>query len=80
MSRRDKLQRLWELVRPIEEDKAIQLAASWNAYFESCLDWVNGDGQTASFNDIEKKHNAAHQHVRSTICLYKTMIFCHAST
>ncbi len=80
MRRCDELRRLWKLVRQIEKDKTIQLDASWNAYFESCLHWVTGDGQTASFNDIEKRLYEAHQHVRSTICLYKTMTSFHEST
>ncbi len=64
MRRNDLLQRLWYHVWQNAYDKAMRLDTSWKVYFERCLDWARGDGQTASFLDIEGRSIEAHQHVR----------------
>ncbi len=71
LKRRQELQRLRDLVYHVENDNSITLGTSWKAYLKGGLDWANGDGQAASFSDIERRYKDVQEQVHYIIFSYE---------
>ncbi len=69
--RSQELQRLRDLVYHVENDNSITLGTSWKAYLKGGLDWANGDGQKASFSDIERRYKDVQEQVHYIIFSYE---------